>query len=421
MTSGDPKLPIELVLEVVRFVQDDAGMSNTRKRQIGRSVALTCRALRPIGTSIVWHEVRQKLGRDEKLLQRLLRDEAGHLAHVVQTLSIDGWKAEPRTKLTDRDVDAIVRFDNLRHVELHLVPPAMLRRFFSVSNDPSRSSPIHPIPRHGIRNPFGSSLRSMSIAQPSDEVGNLLVLVSNIGTLRDLKIVLVESARHGNGRWYRDDEEIAETSRVALSPIPLETLEVDLRSGTRLSTVILEKLLDELVVPDKLSSLSIRSSAGTTNETWLKDFPALESFSLTLPKISFRNHLPAMAEWCPKHSRLRSLVIDKMDPAGPRSLTPTVTSTHAVLAKFLGTLARSLERLELSIAFPDGAHEEPINSFLHDRRHLPLSEMRVVVRRPSRGAGSEYRGLVWMRKREKPGTGHVWEISEEGSAQFTYV
>ncbi|GAA5956501.1 hypothetical protein JCM3765_003465 [Sporobolomyces pararoseus] len=431
MMNHGNQLPLEVILLVLDRFKESEQFSATRRRETGRSAALVCRSLREVGTSMVWSDVKQSLGKQERELKTILENE--RIAAKVRHLSLVAESTFHRTNFVESDFAQLLpRLCNLQHLELVNLPAGVLDQFFTSSPSSLPCDEFclglycpngHRIPPDQLRNPFGPTLRSLTIKQKTAEWSRpqeLLSLLSRIPTLRqvnlELNLCLVDPSR---GRTQGQEmEDVQAISNLEVDPIPIDSLTVILTGGSsRLNTAVLAVLLNKVVIKDKLHSLRIKHLAGAPEENWIPIFPSLSTFLLELPSVSFSNHLPVLARNIPQSHQLRSLFLRVLNYAS--QLGRTTTAPPRVLKRFLDSLPPHLEEIDLAITFPGGPHGEPLNSFLQDRRQMALQQISFTER--TQEAQREFRGVSWVRKQQDDDGSISWQVSREGSIEYTYI
>jgi hypothetical protein len=412
-TTDMAHLPLEVILVVLDRFKDSEEFTNKTKRQVGRSITLVCRALREVGSSMVWSDVKQELGTNENELISLFERE--RIAPFVKTLVINSSHRK-ETKLAWEEFRRLLpRLDNLQHAEFKNLPATIFDLFFSTSlASISCGFGIycetgHPIPLEQIRNPFGQNLRSFKLQQASPHwtrPKELLDLVNKIRTLRSLDLdIALPSVYNLSGRTLdQEEEDINAISSLDLVPLPLESLTLVLfRGSSRFNEAILDIVLHRLVEREKLTSLRIENGMNSVDESWLPIFPSLHTFYLKLPYASFHNHLPSISRALPQQTHLRILFLRVNGQE-------TSTAPTKVLRGFLNSLPPLLETIELAITFLGGAHSEPLNSFLHDRRAMPLKEMSVAVRLEE-DERMDSKRVSWIKKKQENNGQVRWAVS----------
>ena len=431
MTKHGNPLPLEVILLVLDRFQDSEEFSATARRETGRNIALVCRSLREVGTSMLWSDVKQSLGNQEEELKTLLQNE--RIAAKVRRLSLVAQNTRHRTSLVESDfANLLPRLCNLQHLELVNVPAGIHDQFFASSPDSLLCNDDfcfglycpngHTIlSTKQLRNPFGSTLRSLTIKQSTPRWSRpreLLALLSRIETLREVKVELklpVVDPLQGRTR-EQETEDVQAISNLELGAIPLDSITIILTGGSsRLNTAILKAFLNRLVIRNKVLSLRVKHPAGASEETWIPIFPSLVTFFLELPSVSFSNHLPVLARNIPQSPQLRSLFLRVLNLDANQS-NRTTTAPPKVLKRFLDSLPLHLEVIDFAITFPGGPHGEPLHSFLQDRRRMALQQISVTER--TQEDWGEFRGVSWVRKQEGKDGSFVWQVSVSSPARL---
>ncbi|GAA6019962.1 hypothetical protein JCM11491_006722 [Sporobolomyces phaffii] len=400
--SNSPSLPLEVLRLVLDSFKDSRDFAPFRKLELGRNVALTGRAVRDLGTSLVWSTIEQRVGVEEGQLRHLLKHE--RVASFVRVLVVSMNPSGTSATLSEEEYRRILpSLPSLRHLELVNLPRELFDCFLHPANPAL---------------PLATTLRCIKIYQ-SDQIPpdnehppTMLALLTKIRTLKSVDLSF---------RIPGDTEEqdLAAIRSVDLDPLRLDQLRIELRRGSpRRNSALLNAILDRFVVPEDLVSLRIRCVAGLSDETWVRPFPRLETFLVEFAFATFANHLPAFAASIPKQPRLRALYLRVVEsPLSRHKTARTATAPKRILHRFLDSLPDSLERLELAITFPGGALEDPLHAFLEKRKSMPLEAVCVVVRTEGETEDEmEYRGVAWITKErlspEDGGQGRVrWKVT----------
>jgi len=382
-------LPFELVLWIVDFLQiDDEGFSKTQRRATGRSLALTCRALRNVGTALLWKEVKQCLGKEEDLLCHLIEND--HVAQHVRYLQIETYRYLNTTGF-ERYRTLLNGCKRLERLELGGIDPSLFDAFLSTYEPPDTL-------RHLLVRSLGGWL---DLGEP------LSILLNRFRTLETLNVGLVGAATFELLQANRTiDGELASLAELEVRRLPLKELKLQIAGGNpQITSAILHLFTHKVVTPDLLTFLEVDLHVDLPEETWYRSFPNLSTLRLHLPYITFHNHLPLITASFPSLPLLEHLYLGISDHTPERS--SNATAPARVLRHFLNTLPPLLKRTTLAITFPGGAQRDPLNSFLHDRRSMRLEEMIVAARFEE----EEYRGLIWIKKRKEAKGDIRWAIN----------
>lgn len=385
--SPQYSIPFELILWMTDFLQvDDENLSKTTRRATGRSLALTCRALRSVGTALVWKEVKEC---QEDVLDHLLEND--HLAQYIHYLGIYLGKVS-----SERYRTLLNRCSRLERLETGAFDPPLFNDLFSTFKPPDTL-------RHLV-------IKSISgwpdLAEP-------LTTLCRIGTLETLDLELAIASTFQITEANRTvDEALTDLTKLELKQLPLKQLKLRIGKGNpQITSSILKLFTHQIITPPLLTSLEIDLRVDLSEEIWYRPFPNLTHLRLHLPYITLHNHLPSIMASFPKLPLLRNLYLGISDNSIERS--SNATAPTRVLHRFLNALPPLLERATFAITFPGGAQKDPLLSFLHERRSMELKEMIVAARFDS----DDYRGLIWIKKRVEENGNVRWAVN----VSFSYL
>lgn len=346
-----PDLPPELLQHIVDELCHTTEDLAQRRRD-GRNLALSCKALAPFGTSLVYRELALRGMENDTLFRRVVGRE--DITAHVSILTYADSRSTPspsRLSLLEQLLPACAA---LSHLHVYAAPSTINRLF-------GERGLLLPTTLTDL------TLRSVPFLTPLDT--SILATLAHFNSLRHLELYFSHPFLPSHK-----------------SPLLHSTLRIPLRSlslafppssprNSEAETHLLSHLTS-LFDPHTLVTLDLRiGSAEPSLLDWLTSLSSLRTFSLHLQHDTIDTYLLSLPSVFSSLSSLRELHIRQRVLPVPRP----PPSSPASLAIFLASLPLALEVCDTSLFFAAGAEEPPLKEFLRAREQEGLRRFTCEV------------------------------------------